>query len=143
MFILVSLKDGNGNTPNYDIVDHIPVFTKSDWQLLNPLSYLLQNLNEMRNVVVDVFKKLMQQHVEKEHGLVGSQNIENNLIKKDYSNLQTPWEVNKYSLVMSTEKADEVGWSWRRTKSSNGIMEYNITYGFQMKANDQDGKFQI
>lgn len=72
MFILVSLKDGNGNMPNYDIVDHIPVFTKSDWQLLNPLSYLLQNLNEMRNVVVDVFKKLMQQHVEREHGLVGS-----------------------------------------------------------------------
>ena len=41
VFILVSLQDNNDNIPNYDIVDHIPVFTKSKWQLLNPLSYLL------------------------------------------------------------------------------------------------------
>lgn len=41
VFILMSLKKDNANTPNYDIVDHIPDFTKSGWQLLNPLSYLL------------------------------------------------------------------------------------------------------
>ena len=41
VFILISLQNNNTNIPNYDIVDHIPVFTKSKWQLLNPLSYLL------------------------------------------------------------------------------------------------------
>jgi hypothetical protein len=41
VFILVSLDDDNTNVPNYDIVDHVPVFTKSKWQVVNPLSYLL------------------------------------------------------------------------------------------------------
>ena len=91
MFILISLSDNNDSTPNYDIVDHIPVFTKSRWQLLNPLSYLLQNLNEMRDVVLGVFKQLVEEHVKNEHGLIGSGDIVNNLVRKDYSNLQTPW----------------------------------------------------
>ena len=87
VFILVSIQDNNTNVPNYDIVDHVPVFTKSKWQLLNPLSYLLQDFNEMRDVVLDVFNNLMKEHVESEHSLIGSENIDNNLVKKDYSNL--------------------------------------------------------
>ena len=137
VFILVSLANNNTNIPNYDIVEHIPVFTKSKWQLLNPLSYLLQNLNEMRSVVLEVFKNLMEEHVGNEHGLIGSENIANNLVKKDYSNLQTPWQVGKYSLVNSTEKINEVSWNGRKTKSTNGIMEYNIRYGFDMRANQE------
>ena len=31
VFILMSIKKDNANTPNYDIVDHIPDFTKSGW----------------------------------------------------------------------------------------------------------------
>ena len=31
VFILVSIQDNNTNVPNYDIVDHVPVFTKSKW----------------------------------------------------------------------------------------------------------------
>lgn len=143
VFILVSLSDNNDNTPNYDIVDHIPVFTKSGWQLLNPLSYLLQNLNEMRDVVLSVFEKLLAKHVEDEHGFIGSEDIANNLLKKDYSNLQTPWANGKYSLVMSNEDIDEVDWKGRKTKSSNGIMEYAIKYGFEMSANNQGADYQI
>jgi hypothetical protein len=75
VFILVSLVDNNDNTPNYDIVDHVPVFTKSKLQLLNPLSYLLQDLNEMRKVVFEVFEKLLAEHVEVEHGFIGSDDI--------------------------------------------------------------------
>ena len=75
MFILVSLKDNNYSIPNYDIVDHVPDFTKSGWQLINPLSYLLQDLNEMRKVVLEVFKKLLAEHVEVEHGFIGSDDI--------------------------------------------------------------------
>ena len=40
-FLLVSMKDGNTSTPNYDLVDGIPSFAKSNWNLLNPMSYLL------------------------------------------------------------------------------------------------------
>ncbi len=143
VFILVSLKNNNDSIPNYDIVDHVPVFTKSDWQVLNPLSYLLQNLNEMRDVVLAVFDELLAKHVQDEHGFIGSENIANNLVKKNYSNLQTPWTNGKYSLVMSTEEIDEVGWKGRKTKSSNGIMEYNIRYGFEMAANSQGADYQI
>lgn len=45
--------------------------------------------------------------------------------------------------MFSTENGKEVGWNWRKTKSSNGIMEYNIRYGFQMKTNPQEADFQI
>lgn len=44
VFLLVSLKNNNDSIPNYDLVDGIPNFTKSNWQLLNPMSYLLQDL---------------------------------------------------------------------------------------------------
>ena len=143
VFILVSSKDNNDNTPNYDIVDHIPVFTKSGWQLLNPLSYLLQDLNEMRKVVLEVFEKLLAEHVEDEHGFIGSDDIANNLLKKDYSNLQTPWTNGKYSLEMSNEQVRGTGWTGRKVKSSNGIMEYDIKYGFEIAANNQGDEYQI
>jgi hypothetical protein len=45
--------------------------------------------------------------------------------------------VGKYSLVNSTEKINEISWSGRKTKSTNGIMEYNIRYGFDMRANQE------
>ena len=136
VFILTSLWDGNTNTPNYDIVDDIPEFKKSGWQLLNPTSYLLQDLNVMRKVVVDVFKGLLADHVRDEHGFSGdSTDIESSLVKKDYSNLHTPWTNGKYSLVMSSGNETTSGLECRKTKSSNGIMEYAIRYGFDMMAN--------
>lgn len=95
----------------------------------------------MRDVVLAVFKELLAKHVEEKHGFIGSEDIENNLIRKDYSNLQTPWTNGKFSLVMSTEDLDEVGWTGRKLKSSNGIMEYNIRYGFEMTANSQDADY--
>lgn len=137
VFILMSLKDGNTDTPNYDIIDHIPVFTKSNWQLLNPLSYLLQNLNQMREVVLGVFKELLQKHVQQDHGLIGSEDIENNLVKTDYSNLQSPWQVGKYTLVNSTKDISAVGLVGKKRKTTNGIMEYNLQYNFDMRANQQ------
>ena len=75
VFVLSSLQDGNREVPSFDIVDHVPVFQKPYWQLLNPLSYLLQNLNELRDVVKEVFADLLESHVQKEHGLVGSDDI--------------------------------------------------------------------
>ena len=75
VFILVSLKNNNDSIPNYDIVDHVPVFAKSDWQVLNPLSYLLQDLNEMREVVVSTFEDLIANHVKDKHGFIGSEDI--------------------------------------------------------------------
>jgi hypothetical protein len=39
---------------------------------------------------------------------------------------------------VSTEDVNEVGWKGRKLKSSNGIMEYSIKYGFEMGANRQD-----
>ena len=138
VFILMSLKDGNTDTPNYDIIDHIPVFTKSNWQLLNPLSYLLQNLNQMREVVLGVFKELLQKHVQQDHGLIGSEDIENNLIKTDYSNLQSPWQVGKYALVNSIKEISEVGLVGKKRKTTNGIMEYSLQYNFDMRANQDE-----
>ena len=143
VFVLVSTSDNNDNTPNDDIVDHIPVFTKSDWELLNPLSYLLQDLNQMREVVLDVFDQVLAKHVEEEHGFIGSDDIANNLLKKDYSNLQTPWTNGKYSLVTSDDHVKGTGWSGRKVKSSNGIMEYAIKYGFEIAANNQGDEYQI
>lgn len=102
MFILVSLADENDSTPNYNMVDGIPDFTQSKWQLLNPMSYLLQDLVGMKAVVKEVFTNLLQEHVEKEHGLSGSTDIGRNLLRKDYSNLLTPWQVGRYSLVRET-----------------------------------------
>jgi hypothetical protein len=98
-------------------------------------------LDELRKVIVSVAKQLLADHVKDEHGFIGYKDIEDNLVRKDYSNLQTPWINGKYSLVVSSESGDQIGWSWRRTKSSNGIMEYNVKYGFQMKANDQSADF--
>ena len=57
--------------------------------------------------------------------------------------MQTPWTNGKYSLVMSTEEIDEVGWKGRKTKSSNGIMEYSVKYGFELSANNQGADYQI
>ena len=52
------------------MVDGIPDFTKSNWSLLNPMSYLLQDLIGMKEVVMAVFTALLNKHVKEEHGLV-------------------------------------------------------------------------
>lgn len=72
MFILISTKDGNESVPNYDMVNGIPDFTKTNWSLLNPMSYLLQDLVGMKEVVKNVFNTLMLEHIKKEHNLIGS-----------------------------------------------------------------------
>lgn len=74
-FMIVSTKDDNDNVPNYDLVDGIPDFTKSGWKLLNPMSYLLQDIVGMKNVIREAFEKVLSEHVESEHGLVGSESI--------------------------------------------------------------------
>lgn len=50
-FILISLQSDNTTTPNYDLVNGVPDFKKSGWNLLNPMSYLLQDLIEMKKIV--------------------------------------------------------------------------------------------
>ena len=99
VFLLMSLKDVNSSTPNYEMVNGLPDFTVTGWKLLNPTSYLLQNLNEMRMVVEKVFKNLILEHERIEHGLAGSSNIESNLIKTDYSTLQTSWRLDDFTLT--------------------------------------------
>lgn len=126
----MSTKDGNISTPNYDLVDGIPDFRKSNWRLLNPLSYLLQDVLEMKKVVQEVMQNLIDEHVQNEHGLVGSKDVEKNLVKKDYSNLQSPWTAGKYSLATYDDGSIRL--------NSNGVMEVNVPYSFDAKANRQD-----
>ena len=71
IFILSSIKDNNTSTPNYDMVDGVPNFTKTNWQLINPMSYLMQDLIGMKSIVKDVFQSIIDNHVKNEHGLIG------------------------------------------------------------------------
>lgn len=129
MFILASTKDGNDNIPNYDLVDGIPVFTKSNWNLLNPMSYLLQDMIELKKVVKSVFSNLLAKHVSEEHGMAGGgvYDIEKTLLKKDYSNLMTPDRPGKFSLDILNSDGIKM--------SSNGVMECSIQYSLDAKAN--------
>ena len=137
VFILISTKDDNNSVPNYDIVDRIPNFTKSGWKLINPTSYLLQDMMEMKQVVKEVFENLLAEHVHTDHGLVGgTDEIGKNLLRKDFSNLSTSWGIGEYSLDVSHEHLDN-GKTFKR-KSSNGVLEYSIQYSFDEKANSQD-----
>jgi len=102
-FILISTKKDNISVPNYELVDGIPDFTKTNWSLLNPMSYLLQNLIEMKKVVKEVFQSLLDEHVKNEHGLVQASDIGKNLLRKDYTNLTTKWDVGHYSLNTSVK----------------------------------------
>ena len=138
VFLLMSGKDNNTNIPNYDLADGVPDFSKSNWIALNPTSYLLQDLNELRSLVVDkVFKQLMARHMEDDHGVVGEQAIEASLVKLDYSNLQTPWRGGKNSVVNYDNEVDGM----RVQRRTNGVMEIDVEYGFDAKANrmDNDG----
>ena len=132
-FILASLKDGNTTTPHYDLVDGIPTFVESGWRLLNPLSYLLQDLDGMKSAVKEAFANLLQDHIEDEHGLVGSDDITKNLVRKDYANLSTPWKVGSYALVKSQTTFDNG--NIVRKVHTNGLMEYQVRYSFDEKAN--------
>lgn len=127
MFILVSQKDGNDSIPNYDIVDGIPNFSKTNWSLLNPMSYLLQDLIGMKEVVKEVFQALLDAHVSEEHGLVNASDIGSNLVRKDYSNLSTTMAPGKMSLNVPSGNGVK--------KCSNGIMECFVQYSFDIKAN--------
>ena len=136
VFLLMSTYEKPNNAmPGYDMVDGIPDFSKTNWVLLNPMSYLLQDLNGLRAVVVEVFRSLMDEHVARDHGLIGVNEIESNLLRKDYSNLQTPWRIEsrKHTLVNEVRKTayGEI------RKSTNGIMEMSIKYGFDVQANQQ------
>jgi hypothetical protein len=67
-FILVSTINNNSSTPMYVMVDGIPDFTKTGWKLLNPMSYLLQDLVGMEKVVKEVFQNILSRHMVDEHG---------------------------------------------------------------------------
>ena len=85
-------------------MDGIPDFTKSGWRLMNPTSFLLQDLIGMRKVVVEVFTTVLQEHLVQEHGLVGNQtDIRKNLLKKDISNLSTGWQLGDKSVWKTQE----------------------------------------
>ena len=90
-FILVSMKNDNTSIPNYDMVEGVPDFAKTNWSLLNPMSYLLQDLVGMKKVVKEVFENILAKHIEDEHGLIGSTDIGSNLVRTDYTNLSTSW----------------------------------------------------
>lgn len=132
-FLLTSTQKDNVNIPSYNMVNGVPDFTKSGWYLLNPMTYLLQDLGSMRKVVMEVFNTILNSHIERDHGLVGSMDIEKNLVKKDYSNLQTSLAPGTYSL--NTTDTNEL------VVSSNGIMEQYVKYSFDQMAN-QDVKIE-
>jgi len=126
-FILVSTKEVNTSIPNYNMVDGTPDFRKSNWKLVNPTSYLLQDIVGMREIVEGAFREVLDGHVKDDHGLAVSLDIKDNLLRRDYSNLRTPWETGKYSLnILDTPTLK---------KSSNGVMELSIRYAFDQKAN--------
>mgnify|MGYP003291885589 CR=1 FL=1 len=80
------------------MIDGIPNFSKTNWRLINPTSYLLQDLIEMKSLVKEVFQALLDEHVKEKHNLMNGTSVEQNLLKKDYSNLVTPWELGKYAI---------------------------------------------
>lgn len=128
-FLLVSQKDNNETVPEYTMVNGIPNFSASGWFLLNPTTYLLQNLGSMRSLVVQTFNSILENHVEKEHGLIGSNYIENNLVRKDYTNLNTGMSDGVFSLNIVDTPEMKI--------CSNGIIEYSATYSFDTVANQQ------
>lgn len=132
-FILISTKNDNDSIPNYDLISGVPDFTKSNWSLLNPMSYFLQDLVGMKKVVKEVFNNILSQHIQEEHGLIGAVDIERNLVKKDYSNLMTPFQVGKYSLEMKESSMSNENGTIKMF--SNGIMEYQMAYSFDSQAN--------
>ena len=136
-FLLMSMEDGNSSIPNYDLIDGIPDFIKSNWNLLNPMSYLLQDLIELKKVVHDVFSSLLKLHVKNEHGIISTSDIENNLLKKDYSNLYTWDKLGKFSLYNGNVETSKTGIVQNIKMSSNGIMEISVRYSFDLKANQQ------
>ena len=130
-FVLVSMKDDNTNVPNYVMVNGVPDFTKSKWNLVNPMSYLLQDIVGMKKVVKEVFNNLIKRHVKDDHGLQKSADIEDNLLKRDYSNLSTPMQLGKYSLTNVYRELDDC----IMKKSTDGVLEYYIKYQMDVEAN--------
>lgn len=133
VFVLVSTKDENDSVPNYNLVNGLPDFSPTNWNLINPTSYLLQDLIEMKKVVKEVFSNILEKHVGEEHGLIGAANIERNLVKNDYSNIISPWEVGKYAFVSSFSRTTNENGTMRL--GTDGVMEYQIRYSFDSKAN--------
>ena len=130
-FILICIEKDNTSIPTYELVDGLPDFHNTGWKLINPTSYLLQDLNGMRKVVKDVMEYLLEQHVKEKHGLMGASDIETNLVKKDYSNLVTSWKLGKFSLTTSQQDSGK----FTKRITSNGLMEYDVEYSFDSKAN--------
>ena len=133
-FILVSTKNNNTSTPRYVMVDGIPDFTKTGWNLINPTSYLLQDLVGMRKVVKEVFEQILSSHMVDEHGTMGVQDIKRNLLRKDYANLATGW-------LLGNRSVDVLDDSGIRMKS-NGTMEVSISYSFDVEANPEHFKIE-
>ena len=75
VFLLMSEMDNNDSIPNYELIDGIPNFSKTNWKLINTTSYLMQDLIEMRKVVKDVFQSLLDEHVKDKHNLMNGQSI--------------------------------------------------------------------
>lgn len=144
VFMLISQKDNNDSIPNYELVDGIPNFSKTNWRLINPTSYLLQDLIEMKSLVKEVFQALLDEHVKEKHNLMNGTSVDQNLLKKDYSNLVTPWELGKYAIQISNNVVrDDDTIKITEKKDSTGIMECFVEYGFDIKANPQDDEICI
>lgn len=142
-FILVSTKDNNTSIPNYDLVNGIPSFFKSNWNLLNPTSYLLQDMTEMKRVVQEVVQQLIDEHVKKNHKLIDGTDVELNLVKKDYSNLITPNRYGKYTVSNLDSTFTSNGQTNRIKLDTNGIMEYSIKFSYDEKVNQLDSSLVI
>lgn len=123
------MKDRNQSAPNYVMVDGIPDFSKTNWSLLNPTSYLLQDLVGMKKVVKEVFSSILDRHVRDEHGLTGTSDIQKNLLRKDYANLATGWLLGNRSLDTMNQSGIRM--------TSNGVMELSLKYSFDVEANPE------
>ena len=127
-FMLASMVDGNSSVPNYDLVDGIPDFSKSNWSLLNPLSYLLQDIDGLRKVAKEAFQNLLDRHVASGHGMAGARiDVSQSLLRRDFANLVTPDIPGRPTV--STVDAGGV------KMLSNGTIECSVAYSFDSKAN--------
>lgn len=104
------------------------------------MSYLLQDLDSMSNVVREAITNIIKSHLETEHGIRGELDLHRSLVKKDYSNLFTQTNVGEFSIdiMRRTSTNQETNNTHNPTRmSSNGDMEYRIKYGFDQIANPQ------
>lgn len=134
VFILVSGKDSNSSIPNWELKDGLPDFSKSNWRVVNPTSYLLQDLNQMKQVVKDSLDQILAEHVRTDHNLQSGSSLAYNLLRKDYSNLVGPLKVGGLSIQSHADPLTSET-TQATARESNGTQEVLVRWQLDGKAN--------